>query len=144
MAVQAREIVGRDDELAAITAFLAARELLPAALVIEGEAGIGKTMLWRAGVALAEEVGYRVLTAHPAEAEADLSFAGRRDLLEDAFDEVAEQLPAPQRRTLAIALLREESRQSVPDQGVVGASVRGALQALAEKRPLVVAVDDIQ
>jgi hypothetical protein len=45
----------------------------PAGLVIEGEAGIGKTTLWRAGVDAARERSYRVLTATPTAAETALS-----------------------------------------------------------------------
>jgi hypothetical protein len=41
-------IVGREEELGAIREFLDAVERL-AALVIEGEPGIGKTTLWREG-----------------------------------------------------------------------------------------------
>ena len=44
------EVIGRDQELAAIEGFLAEVEQGPAALVLSGEAGIGKTILWEAGV----------------------------------------------------------------------------------------------
>jgi hypothetical protein len=43
-------IVGRDLELGAIEAFVAGIERGPQALVVAGEAGIGRTVLWRAGV----------------------------------------------------------------------------------------------
>ena len=46
----ARAVIGRDEELAAIEAFLADIEHGPGALVLSGEAGIGKTILWEAGV----------------------------------------------------------------------------------------------
>ncbi len=53
-------VIGRDKELATIGDFLSARDL-PAALVLEGEPGIGKTALLRRGIA---EAGfYRVLAA---------------------------------------------------------------------------------
>ena len=45
------EIVGRDEELAPDRAFLdRTDDQGPSALVLEGEAGIGKSTLWRAGV----------------------------------------------------------------------------------------------
>ena len=44
------EIVGREEELASLHAFIAEAEGGPAALVLEGEAGIGKSTLWLAGV----------------------------------------------------------------------------------------------
>ncbi len=47
-------VIGREEELDSIRAFLAEVEHGPAALVLSGEAGIGKTILWEAGV---EEAG---------------------------------------------------------------------------------------
>jgi hypothetical protein len=43
-------IVGREDELHAIEAFVVRGTEGPAALVLEGEPGIGKTTLWLAGL----------------------------------------------------------------------------------------------
>ena len=54
------EVVGREQELAAVAAFLDEAGELPAALVLEGEAGIGKSTLWRAGVEHARERGILV------------------------------------------------------------------------------------
>src|SRR5215216_2018841 len=44
------EMVGRDEELSSLCAVLDRTADGPAALVLEGEAGIGKSTLWRAGV----------------------------------------------------------------------------------------------
>src|SRR6059036_3464240 len=104
----ALEIVGREEELASVRAFIDQEEGL-AALVLEGEAGIGKTTLWRAGVERAQEYGFRMLVARPAEAERELSFATLGDLLADVHEEIR-RLPPPQRRPLASALLLEEAR----------------------------------
>ena len=88
------EIVGRDEELGALDGFLG-REAAPrlAALVLEGEAGIGKSTLWLAGVELARERGLRVLSSRPAEVELGVAHAGLGDLLEDALGEVLADLP---------------------------------------------------
>ncbi len=79
------EIVGRDDEVAALHAFLDGAGpgdgAGPAGLVLEGDAGIGKSTLWLAGVEAAEERGLRVLSARPAEAEQGLAHAALGDLL---------------------------------------------------------------
>src|SRR5919202_3335027 len=97
--------LGRDAELARLRAFLERRpEDGAAALLLEGEAGIGKTAMWRAATEAARERGFRVLRARPSEAEQTLSFAALADLLVDA-QEVIEQLPAVQRRPPAVALL---------------------------------------
>ena len=47
----------------------------PAALAIQGEAGAGKSTLWRA-VEAAAAAGHRLLRSEPSASETDLSFAG--------------------------------------------------------------------
>ncbi|MGZ6295375.1 MAG: hypothetical protein ACXWPO_11250, partial [Candidatus Limnocylindrales bacterium] len=59
MATSAAEIIGRDAERAAIEALLAGPR--PVALVVEGEAGIGKTTLWSFAVDVADKRGERIL-----------------------------------------------------------------------------------
>jgi DNA-binding CsgD family transcriptional regulator len=126
-----------------VRAFLAEVERLPSAVFIEGEAGIGKTTLWRAGTAEAQEVGYRVLPARPAEAESQVSYAGLRDLFDPVLELVVAELPPPQRRALEIALLLREAEEDAPDQAAIAFAVLGALRAIADT-PVLVAVDDLQ
>jgi DNA-binding CsgD family transcriptional regulator len=135
-----REIVGRDVELERLGDFLER----PGALVVEGEAGIGKSTLWRWTVAEAGRRGRRVLTCRPAAAEAALSYAALGDLLGDALGEAAGGLPAPQRRALGAALLLDAADAAQPDRLAVAVAVLGALRALAAARPLLVAIDDAQ
>ena len=59
-------IVGREEEATALAAFLAGRGE-PRALVLTGEAGMGKTTLWQAALATAQELGIRVLAARASE-----------------------------------------------------------------------------
>jgi hypothetical protein len=94
------DVFGRRAELSEIQRFLASPGTTPGALVLEGEAGIGKTTLWRHGVAGARERSWRVLSCAPAGSEVSLSFAALADLLGEALDEVGPSLPAPQRRGL--------------------------------------------
>ena len=101
-----RPAVGREDELAAAAAFLDAIAAGPAALLIEGDAGIGKTTVWRAAVTAAIARGHRVLAATAIDVEADLPFVTLRDLLEDVPAEDTAALPAVQRRALEVALFR--------------------------------------
>ena len=63
------EIVSREAELASVHAFIGRSASGPAALVLEREAGIGKSTLWLAGVEHARALGLRVLSSQPAEAE---------------------------------------------------------------------------
>src|SRR5215472_10274747 len=137
-------VIGRDEELAAIGAFLDGVWSGPRALVFAGEAGIGKTLLWEAGVARAKERVGRVLSCRGAEAEASLSFAALSELVGPVFDEVALSLAAPRRRALAVALLLAEPGEQRPDTHAIGLAVLDALRVLAAGAPVVVALDDAQ
>ena len=138
------EVIGRGQELAAIEALLTATQTWPRAMSISGEAGIGKTTLWRGAVDVARELGLTVLTASPAETEESLSFAGLGDLMEPVLDKVLPRLPAPQRHALEVALVLTDSVGPAPDQRSVAVAVLTSLRILAADRPVVVAVDDIQ
>jgi hypothetical protein len=46
---------------------------------VQGEAGAGKSTLWRAGVEVAAAAGYRLLRSEPSAGEADLAFTGLSD-----------------------------------------------------------------
>lgn len=138
------EIVGRDEELASLHAFVGRAKQGPAALVLEGEAGMGKSTLWLAGVEHARARGVRVLSSRPAEAERGLALAGLGDLLEDALDDVLPALPAPRRRALGVALLLEDAGDDAVDARALGIATCSALQLLAADAPLLVAIDDLQ
>ena len=61
-------VVGRDPEVAALADFLTAGSSRAAAVVLDGEAGIGKTTLFDAAVAAARAQGFAVFSCRPAEA----------------------------------------------------------------------------
>ena len=82
------ELIGREPEARMIEDFLDRAASTPELLVLSGEAGIGKSALWQAGLDRARARGARVLAHRAVEAEAVLSFAGISDLLADAADEV--------------------------------------------------------
>jgi DNA-binding NarL/FixJ family response regulator len=136
-------LLGRTTERAALLRLLDAVGSAPRALVFEGEAGIGKTALWEDGVHEAERRSLEVLRARPAERERGLSWAGLTDLLGPSFDVVREGLPVPQERALAAALLREESTGHDTTRPI-GTAVASALGLLAQRRPVLVAIDDVQ
>src|SRR5438067_3139279 len=144
MRALAREVVGRDEELAVVRDFLAAVDRLPSALLIEGEAGIGKTTLWSAGIAVAAGHGYRVLSARPAQSESQVSYAGLADLLDPVLERALNELPPPQRRALEIALVLRDPESGVPDQAAIAFALLGALRSAVTDVPVVVAVDDLQ
>jgi hypothetical protein len=99
-------IVGREDEVTALDAFVADVGR-PSALVITGGPGIGKTTLWEAGIDIAQVQGMRVLLARPSGAEAQLAYATLIDLL-DHVSTTELELPRPQRRALEIPILRAD------------------------------------
>jgi DNA-binding CsgD family transcriptional regulator len=142
--VTSGEIVGRDKELRSLSAFFERMAEGPAALVLEGEAGIGKSTLWVAGVEAARERGFRVLSSRPAEVEQGLAHAGLGDLLEDVLEIVVPALSAPRRRALEVALLVEPSAGRSVDPRTLGVAVRNAVEVLAARGPVVLAVDDVQ
>ena len=137
-------VVGRDAELAALDDFVGGISDGCQALVLEGEAGMGKTTLWEAGVADAAERRVLVLEARPAESETELSFACLGDLLDPVLSEVLESLPAVQRQALSRALVLEEVEGPPPNGHTVGVALLGALRGLAAERLIVVAIDDVQ
>ena len=137
------ELVGRQWEMARADRFLDDVADGPAALVLEGEPGIGKTTVWRAAADAARSRSYRVLTCRGSESERALSFLGLGDLLERMPDKLLETLPEPQREALRSALLRSAGAGS-PDRVSVARGALGVLRLSATEAPTVVAIDDAQ
>ncbi len=137
-------VVGRDEELGFVEEFLADVERGPTALVLSGEPGIGKTVLWEAGVEAARERFGHVLFHRSVEAEAMLSFAGLSDLLVEVFDEVAPSLAPLRRRALEVALLLAGPGKEAPDPRALGLALLDVLRVLAQSGPVVVVLDDVQ
>jgi DNA-binding CsgD family transcriptional regulator len=146
--------VGRDGAIAEIGAFLSATSGGPAALALTGDAGIGKTMVWKHVIQTACRSS-RVLSCQPTLSERPLAFSALDDLLGDVADEVLPALPGPRRLAVAVALLREappgrppasrsEAGRPQPEGRVLARGVLDALRLLSDRSPLVIAVDDAQ
>jgi len=136
-----RRVVGRDAELARLAPVTGAR----AALVVCGEAGIGKSTVWEAALERFRGAGFAALVARPVEAEGSLAFAGLTDLLGDVIDEVGSALSPPRNRMLRVAMLLDEPGEDAVDPRGVGLAVLDALRSLARAGGgLVVALDDAQ
>ena len=144
MVVMTSTILGRDEELGFVDAFLDGTDRGVRGLVLEGEAGVGKSTLWTAGLASAEQRGFQVLSSRPAEAERGFPHVVLADLLEGVVEEVLPRLSAPRRRALEGALLMDRAPEYELDPRALAVAVRTCFQMLAEERPLVLAVDDIQ
>jgi DNA-binding CsgD family transcriptional regulator len=137
-------IVGRDHELEQLGDLVGGLDSGPSVVLLEGEAGIGKTTIWEAGLEAAGAFPARVLAARAAQAEMPLAFTAVADLLGDVLDELLPALPEPQREALSVALLLSRPRRDTPDPRAVATAFLGALRVLAERGPVVVAVDDVQ
>src|SRR6476646_8837320 len=95
-------LVGRAREFAILATLVDMLDERGAALVVRGEAGVGKSALLAAASAQARTRGMLVLTVTGAQAESLLPFAGLHQLLHPLLDH-ANELPAPQREALYAA-----------------------------------------
>src|SRR5215207_1936984 len=139
-----RDVIGRERELAAIAAFVGRSVRGPAALLLAGEPGIGKTALWDAAIDQARSGEVVVVSCRAVEAEASVSFACLSDLLGDAVEGALASLSRPRRHALEVALLLAEPRGESPDARAVGLAVLDVLGMLAASAPMLVAIDDLQ
>src|SRR5215207_5242422 len=133
-------LVGRGQELGRARDLLeAARGGVAGALVVQGEAGIGKTTL----LAAAEELagGFVCLWARGVESEAALGHAALLELLAPVRDRLAD-LPGAQAEALAAALGWGSAGGS-GDRYLVAAATLSLLAAAAERAPVLVLVDDL-
>ena len=138
--VSTRRLLGRHSECAALDQLAASvRAGLSRALVIRGEAGVGKSALLEY---LAQHAsGCGIARAAGVESEMELAYAGLQQLCAPFLDRV-ERLPGPQRDALGTAFgLRDGD---APDRFLVGLAVLSLLSDAAEDRPLVCIVDDAQ
>ncbi len=132
-------LVGRDAEQREIARVLdLARRRLGGALVLSGEAGIGKTALLREGAATATDL--HVLTAAGTEAEVALPFAGLHSLLSPLLMRL-DDIPAPQAMALSAAFAL--SAPETVDLFGVAAGALSLLVAAAAGAPVLALVDDL-
>ena len=131
-------LYGRDAERAAIGGLLeSARDSRSGALVLRGEAGIGKTALLEDTRDRAGDM--HVLWARGVRSESELPFAGVHQLLRPALQHL-DQLPPPQADALRGALGLGEPRGE--ERFLVFAGCLSLLSELAERRPVLCLIDD--
>jgi len=137
-----RGVLSRPTDTEAVDNLLSAASEEPAALVVEGEAGIGKTTLWLGALDRARDRGFRVLAAQAAVAESVLAYTGVADLLSGLDDEWSD-VPDIQRVALSSMLLGE-TPSNAADWRVLAAAFLAVLDRLAEQAPVLIAIDDLQ
>src|ERR1700754_1975630 len=133
-------LLDRDTERAAFDRLLAdVRTGESRALVLRGEAGIGKTALLTHLVASA--TGCHIVPTAGVEAEQELAFAALHQLCAPMLDRL-EHLPGPQRDALRTAFGLSAGRP--PDRFMVGMGVLGLLSDHARDQPVLCVIDDAQ
>lgn len=133
-------LVGRDAELALLGELIGGLPARGGALLVLGDAGVGKSALLRAAVEPAAAAGHRVLEAAGVEPEAGSPYAGLHRLLWPMV-RMAAGLPEPQRQAVLSAMgLREGPR---PEAFTVALGVLNLLAGQADGHPIVVALDDL-
>ena len=140
VADRAAELLGRRRECAALDRLVTdVRAGSSRALVLRGEAGVGKTALldYLAGSAS----GCAITRAAGVQSEMELAFAGLQQLCGPVLARL-EDLPGPQRDALGTAFGLCEG--AAPDRFLVGLAVLSLLSHAAEERPAVWIVDDAQ
>jgi DNA-binding CsgD family transcriptional regulator len=134
----------RVTEADAISDFLNICCVAPACLVLEGEAGIGKTTLWLAAADQARTRGMHVLTARAAATESVTAYISLADLFSAVQAEVLYALPGPQRLAVERILFQVSDDGVAADQRAVAAAFLSAIDILSDTAPVLVAIDDLQ
>jgi DNA-binding CsgD family transcriptional regulator len=133
------ELLGRDVELAQLYGLIDSIDQRGGALVVRGEAGIGKSALLAAASERALQRGVTVESTTGALSEARLAFAGLHQLLLPLLDRL-DLLPDPQRRALETAFGIAEG--DAPDLFLIGLATLGLVADRAADTPLLFVVED--
>ena len=111
------------------------------ALVVRGEAGIGKSSLLAAAAGLAGQAGAQVLTATGIQAETRLPFAGLHQLLRPVLP-LAERLPLRLRSALLSAFGLADADSAGPF--LIGLAALELVSDAAASTPVLLIADDAQ
>lgn len=134
--------VGREREMRLLDGLVDHIADRGAALILHGEAGIGKSSLLAHTRMRAQAGGWRVFTCAGVQSEARLPFAGLHQLLWPVLSDVP-NLPDPQREALYAAFGMASSLPA-PERFLIGLAALNLLTGAAGGAPLLILVDDAQ
>ncbi|WP_231558470.1 ATP-binding protein [Modestobacter caceresii] len=132
-------LVGRDPEIDALDRLLRDVRHRGAAVLVRGEAGIGKSALLDHVCGAAAERGLRVLATTGVESETTLPFAGLHQLARPLLGRLP-ALPAPQRRALKAAFGMTDD--AAPELFLIGLAALTLISDSAADQPVVLVIDD--
>ena len=133
--------MGRERELSVLSNMINGTSERGGALVIRGEAGVGKSLLLEAATTNASERGLRILKTTGVQSEAHIAFAGLHQVLHPILEGM-DELPAPQGGALRSAFGMDQG--DAPDNFLVALASLELLCDAASKVPLTVIVEDAQ
>ena len=139
----ARSTVARAFEAQTVVRFLERAQTGPAGLVVDGEAGIGKTTLILDARDEAASRGFEVLSAQGSPAEVTYAYAAVADLVRDVDAATLETLPAVQRVALHRACVGDMAGPATNERAVATAFM-SVIERLSAHSPVLLAVDDAQ
>ena len=132
-------LLGREQELREVDRILSRTSQDGGALLIRGDAGVGKSSILAEAITRAEAAGARVLRTTGVQSETKLPYAGLHQLLRPWIAGI-DQLASPQRGAIRAAFGMAE--EAVPDTFLVGLATLNLLADLAESGPVLVVADD--
>jgi DNA-binding CsgD family transcriptional regulator len=134
-------MIGRSPQLATLAQLVSEVVDSGQAVVVQGDAGIGKTALVSAAAELATEAGFRELRCTGVQSETTAGFAGLHELLHPVLH-LLPVLPARQRAALSTAFGLVEG--PAPERLLINLAVLGLLEEVASRQRLLVVVEDLQ
>ncbi|GAA4188349.1 helix-turn-helix transcriptional regulator [Microbispora amethystogenes] len=139
------DVPGRVDEARAIETWLDADVSGPCMGVLGGDVGVGKSTLWSAALAAANERSFQVLSCRSDLSETGLSYVGLGDLFAGLEGSAAVRgLREPLRGVLAGTLWWEQAPGVPPHQRAVALAVLDLIRNLSAEGPVLIALDDLQ
>ena len=133
-------LVGRANETLALQRLLEDVRARGRAMIICGEAGVGKSALLAEAGRVGAAAGMRVLAATGIAAEARVAFAALHTLLSPLLDK-ADLLPGPQRRALLTAFGVDEVEAPSPLR--IGLAALNLMAHAAADHPVLALADDV-